>query len=111
VNIRSEDVTPRYDRCLVRPIYDDKIRGLIVPQKAKDNQRFVLAQVVAVGEGRVTDRNEIIPLRVVPRDYVPIERNAGFPLELEDGVYLLISEMHVLTGVNYREPSMIQVVS
>jgi chaperonin GroES len=111
VNIRSEDIDPRYDRCLVKLIFDEKIRGIIVPEKAKANAKFVLAQILAVGEGRVTDRNEIIPLRVKPGDYVLIEKTAGFPLSLEDGLFLLISEMHVLTSVRYREPSLIQVVS
>lgn len=106
-NIASEDIVPRYDRVLCKPIFDDTIKGIIVPEKAKRDAKFVVALVVSVGEGRVTDRNDIIPLRVQPGEYVLIEPKAGYPLSLTDGLFLLISEMHVLTGVKYREPSLI----
>lgn len=111
MNISSQDIKPKYDRCLVKPLFDDTIKGIIVPQKAKDNAKFVVARVISVGPGRVTESNGMVPLQVAVGDYILIEPKAGYPLSLADGTFLLISEMHVLTTVNYREPSPIVLVS
>lgn len=111
MNIRSTDLRPLYDRCVCRLIFDEKIRGIIVPEKAKTNAKQVIAQIVSCGEGRVNPDNSMVALKVKPGDYVLLEKNAGLPLTLEDGLFLLISEMHVLTTVDYREPSPIVLVS
>jgi len=111
VNVKSENVHPRYDRCLVKPIYEELSRGLHVPQMAKDKAQFFLADIIAVGEGRVTEGNEIVPLRVKAGDRVMVERKAGMPLTLEDGTFLMISEMHVLAVVDVVEEPRIVMVS
>jgi chaperonin GroES len=111
MNVKSTNVRPRYDRCLVKPIFEEKMRGLVVPQLAKDKAAFFLAEVIAAGEGRITDRNELVPLRVQVGDICMVERKAGMPLALADGDFLMISEMHVLAVVDKVEESRIVVVA
>lgn len=110
MNIKPEQVECLYDRLLVTPVFEERARGLIVPERAKTTERCFLARVVSAGHGRVTEQNEVVPLRVKVGDHVLVEKNAGFPMPIEgDGVaYLMISEMHVLAVVkDYSEPTSI----
>ncbi len=107
MNVPSTDVTPLYDRLLIQPIFDETIRGLIVPQQAKDKAAYFLAKVIAAGHGRVTESNGMVPLQVKTGDVVMVERKAGIALGMADGPFMMISEMHVLAVVAYKEPSLI----
>lgn len=111
MNVKSTQVEPRYDRILCRQVEAEKLRGLYVPQAHAAKARFYLADVIAVGEGRVTENNTIIPLRCVKGDRIMVEAKAGLPLTLEDGEFLLISEMHVLAVVDVVEEPRIVVVA
>jgi co-chaperonin GroES (HSP10) len=106
MNVKSTQVDCAYDRLLIKPIHDEKERGIIVPEKAKQNAAYFVARVVSAGHGRVTENNVVVPLRVKVGDVVMVERKAGLPLSLLDGTFLMISEMHVLAVVkDYEEPS------
>lgn len=107
MNIKPHQVACLYDRLLIEPIFEDKTRaGLIVPEKAKTTTHCFLAKVVSAGHGRVTEDNKVVPLHVHVGDVVLVERKAGFPMPIEGGTYLMISEMHVLAVVrDYQEPS------
>jgi len=63
---------PLYDRILVRLLRpDERTRGgLFVPQMATDNTPYLKAEVVAVGQGRITTSGAVIPLRVAVGDVV-----------------------------------------
>lgn len=111
MNVKSTDIRPRYDRVLCKQVEPEKMRGLYVPQAHASKARFYLADVIAVGEGRVTENNTVVPLRVAKDDRVMVEAKAGMPLTLEDGEFLLISEMHVLAVVDKVEESRIVVVA
>lgn len=106
MNIKPSQVGCLYDRCLITPIFEERARGLIVPEKAKTTDNCYLARVVSAGHGRVTENNTVIPLRVKVGDVVLVEKKAGFPLPIEGGPHLMISEMHVLAVIaDYEEPS------
>lgn len=106
MNVKSTQVVCQYDRILVKPLFDEKERGIIVPEKAKQNAAYFVAKVVSAGHGRVTEQNTVVPLRVKVGDVIMVEKKAGLPLTLLDGTFLMISEMHVLAVVNdYEEPS------
>ncbi len=110
MNIKPEQVECLYDRLLVTPVFEDRARGLIVPERAKTTDRCFLAKVVSAGHGRVTEQNTVVPLKVKVGDHVLVEKKAGFPMPIEGDAagYLMISEMHVLAIVkDYAEPSSI----
>lgn len=72
-------VEPLYDRILVRllPAEGRTRGGLFVPQMATDNTPYLKAEVVAVGQGRITTSGSVIPLRVVEGDIVLFFRSAA----------------------------------
>src|SRR5678815_5753649 len=70
-NLRPR-LEPLYDRILVRLLRpDERTRGgLCVPRIATDNTPYLKAEVVAVGQGRITTSGAVIPLRVAVGDVV-----------------------------------------
>lgn len=111
MNVKSTNIRPRYDRVLCKRVEAEKVRGLYVSQAHAAKSLFYLADVVAIGEGRVTENNTVVPLRVAKDDRVMVEAKAGMPLTLEDGEFLLISEMHVLAVVDRTDESRVLVVA
>ena len=93
-------ITPLYDRILVR-VLDESDRtkgGLYVPQVARDNTPFLRGEVVAVGDGRITQAGNVVPLSVKAGDIIVFFRAANgeqlvFPTGDED--LLVIREPHV----------------
>lgn len=65
-------VEPLYDRILVRllPPEGRTKSGLFVPQMATDNTPYLKAEVVAIGQGRITTTGAVVPLQVKVGDVV-----------------------------------------
>lgn len=62
-----------------------KVGGIIIPEKARDNQRDArVGKVLAVGPGRTTEYGARIEVTVKPGDFVLIPRSAGTQVETED---------------------------
>jgi chaperonin GroES len=94
---------PLYDRILVRLLRpDERTRGgLFVPQMATDNTPYLKAEVIAVGQGRITTSGTVIPLRVEVGDVVLFFRSQSsgeqliFPSETPNEELMLIREPNV----------------
>ncbi len=71
------NIQPLYDRVLVRRRADkDKTAGgLYIPDAAKDKAQT--GDVIAVGEGRMTDAGNLTPLRIKKGDVVFFGKYAG----------------------------------
>ena len=104
------NVRPLRDRLLVKRIeeQEQRIGGIIIPDTAKEKPQ--VAKVVAVGNGRVTDKGAVIPLDVKAGEYVLIGKYAGSEIKLEGEEYLILREDEVL-GVTegVREPETVGV--
>jgi co-chaperonin GroES (HSP10) len=86
---------PLRDYILIR--HDPEEEGLVVkPQSIKDYSP-IMATVLAVGDGHVTDRG-IQALAVVEGDRVLVEtRYAGIAVELDEGGKLMmVHEQHIM---------------
>src|SRR5262247_3522934 len=61
---------PLYDRVLVKRLESEQktAGGLFLPEAAKEKPQQ--AEVIAVGTGRLTEKNEIVPLTVKKGDRV-----------------------------------------
>jgi len=70
-------LTPLHDRIVVRrePEAETTTGGIIIPDTAKEKQQ--IGTIVAVGQGRRTDKGERIPLDVKVGDIVLFGRYAG----------------------------------
>lgn len=68
--------------------------GIVLPDSAKDKQQF--AKVVAVGEGKLLDSGERLPLEVRVGDKVIFEQYAGTELKHEGNEYLVIKDTDII---------------
>lgn len=80
----SEKIKPNGDYVAVEILTQEKTAGgIIVPDKAKSNQRdAIVGKVIAVGTGRVTEYGATIVPKATVGDYVLLARSAGTEIEL-----------------------------
>ena len=101
---------PLRDRILAKRVeeQEQRIGGIIIPDTAKEKPQT--ARVVAVGNGRVTDKGEVFPLDVKANEYVLIGKYAGTEITLDGGEYLILREDEVLgVAEGVREPELARV--
>jgi len=89
-------VRPLGDRVLIKRLSEqEKTKGgIVLPDTAKEKPQR--GEVVAVGEGRLTDDGKRIPMNVKVGDKVIFAKYAGTEIELDDEEYLLMSESDIL---------------
>ncbi len=86
-------VQPLYDRVLVKPYEEEEKRtkgGIIIPDTAKEKPQR--GKVVAVGEGRLLENGQRVPLTVKVGDEVIFGKYAGTEIEIDDEKYLVMRE-------------------
>lgn len=81
----SEKIQPFGDNVVVEIVDRDRSAGgIIIPDKAKSNQRdAIIAKVIAVGAGRQTEYGHTITPQAKVGDYVLLGRGAGVEIELD----------------------------
>jgi chaperonin GroES len=87
---------PLYDRVLVRRVDAEQKSsgGLFIPESAKEKPQQ--AEVVAVGEGRRTKSEEIVPLIVKKGDRVLFGKYAGDEVKLDGKDHIILRESDIL---------------
>ena len=90
------NMRPLHDRILVKRIDEDETTegGIIIPDTAK--QKPQRGEVVATGNGRVTEDGKTLPLEVKTGDKVLFSKYAGTDLKLGGEEFLMINEGDVL---------------
>ena len=96
VNIR-----PLHDRILAKRIEEsEQIRGgIIIPDTAKEKP--LEAEVIAIGDGKITDDGKRIPLDVKVGDRVLIGKYSGTEVKLQDVEYIILREEEVLGVIKH----------
>src|SRR3990172_5347401 len=96
VNIR-----PLHDRILAKRIEEqEQVRGgIIIPDTAKEKP--LEAEVIAVGNGKITEDGKTIPLDVKPGDRVLIGKYSGTEVKIEDVEYIILREEEVLGVIKH----------
>lgn len=92
------NVQPLGDRVLVRPEQnaDEKSpSGIIIPDSAR-KEKPERGEVIAVGEGRRTDRGEIIPLRVKVGDTIMFSKYGFDEVKIDEEEYYIVTETNIL---------------
>lgn len=90
---------PLYDRVLVRRL-DAQTKssgGLFIPESAKEKPQQ--AEVIAVGNGRVTKDNKTIPLTVKAGDKILFGKYAGDEVKLDGVDHIILKESDILAIV------------
>lgn len=94
----TEVIQPLGDRVLVRPETgaDEKTAsGIIIPDTAR-KEKPERGEVVAVGEGKRTEKGEMMPLRVKVGDTVMFSKYGFDEVKVGDEEYYIVSESSIL---------------
>ena len=68
--------------------------GLVIPDSAKEKPQ--LANVIAVGEGKLLDNGERLPLEVAVGDKVVFEKYAGTEIKYDGTAYLVLKDTDII---------------
>ena len=92
------DVRPLHDRIVVRRLEEgegeQKFGGIIIPDTAKEKPQR--GEVIAVGNGKVNDDGERVPLDVKAGDLILFGKYASQEVKLDGVEYLIMREDDVL---------------
>lgn len=94
------NVRPLHDRILVRRLDESETTagGIIIPDTAKEKPQR--GEIVATGNGRVTEDGKVLPLEVKMGDKVLFGKYAGTELKLNGFEYLMMREEDILGVFN-----------
>jgi chaperonin GroES len=97
-------IIPLADRVLIR-VKDEKEEenknefGIIIPDTVS-REKPEQGEVVAVGEGKMTDEGTLLPMRVKVGDKVVFSKYGYDEVKVGDEEYLLVSEGSILAIIN-----------
>ena len=91
---------PLYDRVLVKRVESEAqtASGLFIPDSAKEKPQQ--AKVIAVGTGRITKNNEVVPLVVKAGDIVLFGKYTGDEIKLDGEEHIILREQDILAIVD-----------
>ena len=89
-------IRPLQDRLIVKRIAEEEKTkgGIIIPDTAKEKP--IEGEVIAVGNGKVTEKGEVRPLDVKVGDRVLFGKYAGTEVKVEGDEVLILREDDVL---------------
>ena len=92
-------LTPLADRVVIRPLAREEVTrsGIVLPDTAKEKPQR--GEVIAVGQGRVNDKGDRMPMDVKVGDQVLFAKYAGTEFKLEEEELLILSEKDILAVV------------
>ena len=88
-------VKPLGDRVLLkRTEPKEEVRGgIIIPDTAKEKPQE--AEIVAIGDGKLDDKGERIPMNVKVGDVVLIGKYSGQEIKVDDEEYTIVREEEI----------------
>lgn len=89
-------VRPLHDRVLVKRFSEEERSkgGIIIPDTAKEKP--VQGEIIAVGQGRVSEDGKLRPLDVKKGDRVLFGKYAGTEIKIEGEDFLMMREEDIL---------------
>ena len=89
-------VRPLYDRVIVRRVAEEEKTkgGIIIPDAAKEKP--VEGEVIAVGNGKVSEDGKVRPLDVKAGDRILFGKYSGTEIKIDGVEHLILREEEVL---------------
>ncbi len=89
-------IRPLHDRVVVRRIEQDEVSpgGIVIPDAAKEKP--IQGEVVAVGNGKITDAGEVRALDVKVGDKVLFGKYSGTEIKIGDEELLVMREEDIM---------------
>ena len=93
-------VRPLHDRVLVKRSTEEERSkgGIIIPDTAKEKP--IQGEVIAVGQGRVTEDGKIRPLDVKKGDKILFGKYSGTEIKIDGEDFLMMREEDILGVLN-----------
>jgi chaperonin GroES len=93
------NVRPLYDRVIVKRLEAEEktAGGLFIPDTAKEKP--IQGQVIAVGNGKRTDKGDVLALEVRVNDRVLFGKYSGTEIKLEGEERVILREDEILAVV------------
>ncbi len=87
---------PLHDRILIKRIEEKETvkGGIIIPDTAKEKPQE--GEVVAVGNGKMTEDGKVVPLDVKAGDRILFGKYSGTEIKIDSKEYLILKEEEVL---------------
>jgi chaperonin GroES len=94
------NIRPLHDRILAKRIQEQEktAGGLFIPDTAKEKP--LEAEVIAVGNGKVSDDGKVRPLEVKAGDRVLIGKYSGSEVKLNGEEHIILREDDVLAVIS-----------
>jgi chaperonin GroES len=91
---------PLHDRVIVKRIEEEEttVGGIIIPDSAKEKPQQ--GKVIAVGNGKLLEKGDIVPLMVKEGDRVLFAKYAGTDVKVENEELLIMREDDILAIIN-----------
>lgn len=88
-------IRPLYDRLIVKRVEENQKTkgGIIIPDSSKE--KSLEGEVVAIGNGKILDNGNVLPLAVKVGDRVMFGQYAGQDIKVEGSDYLILQEKDV----------------
>ncbi len=94
-------IKPLYDRVVVKPAEEKEEKtpsGIIIPDTAKEKPSE--GEVIAVGEGRLLENGQIVPLKVKVGDKVVYSKYAGNEFVVDGEEVIILREDDILAIIS-----------
>ena len=91
---------PLYDRVVIKPVEEKEEKtpsGIIIPDTAKEKPSE--GEVIAVGEGRLLENGEVVPLKVKVGDKVVYSKYAGNEFVVDGQDLIVLREDDILAVI------------
>ncbi len=94
------NVRPLHDRIIVQRLDagEQQIHGIIIPDTAKEKPQQ--GTVIAVGDGKMTEEGQRIPLDVRAGNLILFGKYSGQEIKLDGEEYLIVREDEVLAVID-----------
>ena len=92
----AEKLKPLADRVVVKPIERERVSkgGIVLPDTAKEKPQE--GEVIAVGEGRMSDEGKRLPVDVNVGDVVIYAKYGGTEIKIDEEEYMILRESDIL---------------
>ena len=89
------NLVPLHDRIIVKPSEPEEVTkgGIIIPDTAKEKP--MQGEVIAVGNGKITEDGKVMPLQLKPGDKVLYGKYSGTEVSIDASDYLMMREADV----------------
>jgi chaperonin GroES len=87
---------PLHDRVVVKRLdeAEQRVGGIIIPDSAKEKPQQ--AEVIAVGNGKLLENGERVPLEVKPGDRILFGKYSGSEIKVAGQEYVIFREDEIL---------------